>query len=110
MLQAARRTGSLILGWTLLLIGIPVTPLPIPLGLPMIAIGVFLLVRESRTMREAVAWIRLKWPGFSHYLNHHRPRFPRMLRYFIRRTDPRRVFRRFRHRHRGQAAQPGAAE
>lgn len=40
-----------ILGWFLILTGVVVTPLPIPLGIPMIIMGVAVIGRRSRRLR-----------------------------------------------------------
>jgi len=45
-------------GVLLILVGIPVTPLPIPLGLPMIIAGTLLLMHSVPRFRRAViAWL-----------------------------------------------------
>lgn len=45
-------------GVLLILLGIPITPLPIPLGLPMIITGTFLLMHSVPRFRRAVmAWL-----------------------------------------------------
>ncbi len=42
-------------GWVLIVVGMVMAPLPIPVGLPMIAIGVVMVGRRNRVMR----WIRV---------------------------------------------------
>lgn len=67
------------LGVLLILIGIPITPLPIPLGLPLIITGTLLLMHSvPRFRRAVVGWL------------HAHPRMHARVRNIQRRTRRRR--------------------
>ena len=60
-----RRFVLRILGYALVAVGVVVTPLPLPFGLLMIAIGLVLLVANSEWAAGKVRDARQRWPGGS---------------------------------------------
>jgi hypothetical protein len=80
-------------GWLLIPLGLVITPLPIPLGILMILIGLGLLVRDSRGIRSKLRRLRARFPGISARLSVWEDRSPRLIRGLLRRTDPRRRVR-----------------
>lgn len=77
-------------GWSLVALGIVIAPLPGPLGAPVMALGGFVLVRRSRFFRKGVAWIRGRFPEGSDRLHDMSRSWPRMFRYLVVRTRPKR--------------------
>jgi hypothetical protein len=77
-------------GWLLVPVGLLITPLPIPVGLLLVAIGLALLVRESRFVRRRVRALRVRFPRLSRRLRAMEGRMPGLIRSLLRRTDPRR--------------------
>lgn len=80
---------KLILGWALVLIGLVMTPLPIPVGLLMVAAGLSLLIVESRSVRRAFQYLRGHWPRFNAWLLNASKKLPESLRRVLRMTEPR---------------------
>ncbi|GEM_PF-5450202 len=60
-----------ILGLLLVLIGIPVFPLPIPLGLPFIAGGLILMAQNSNRTRTAICRFLQRYPKIYQKLHPH---------------------------------------
>lgn len=75
-------------GAVLVLVGIPLTPTPVPLGLLMVAAGLYLMARSSDRVMRGIRSLREAWPVFSSKLNALKPRAPRGLRRFIEQSDP----------------------
>lgn len=80
--------GRLFAGWLLLIGGGILTPLPIPVGLLMMALGLALMARDSRRVRYWLRTLRERYPRFSDGLTRKAGRMPRWLARVIRRTDP----------------------
>lgn len=76
------------LGWPILIVGALVTPLPFPIGIPMMIVGLFMLARGSHWVREKIIRTRRKWPQFSAKLNALKTAMPAPIRRFLLRTDP----------------------
>ncbi|WP_160166763.1 PGPGW domain-containing protein [Caenispirillum salinarum] len=76
------------LGWILVVVGAVTAPTPVPVGLPMVAVGLYLLARESKTVRRVIRERRRALPGFSRRLNGLKHRMPRGVRRMIEATDP----------------------
>lgn len=76
------------IGLLVLLVGIVTAPTPIPIGVILIAIGLYMLARESLTARAAIRWARRRLPSLDRGLCHVAPRLPRAIRVIIRRTAP----------------------
>lgn len=62
MARAFRRWTVLVIGWTLVVAGAIILPLPIPTGLLMLVIGFALLSRESPMVRRWIAALRARFP------------------------------------------------
>ncbi len=82
-----RSYSLLVLGWILVLVGIIITPLPVPFGLMLVGVGLYLLTRESKVMRRQVARMRHSSPGFSSVLRYVGRRVP-ILRRMVSVTEP----------------------
>lgn len=91
MIALIRSYGLLALGWGMVGLGIVLAPLPIPVGLPLMAAGIYLLARESRRVRHAIARLRARFPGFSAGLQRRAAGWPGSLRRFVSLTEPGRV-------------------
>ena len=89
------------LGWLLIAVGLIVLPMPLPLGLPLIAIGSWLVLSRSPAMRRRVALLRRRFPVSLGWLRRLVARLPRQLRLLVRRTDPDRLDRMRGQRERG---------
>ncbi len=83
----ARLAGA-IAGWVLLIVGIITTPTPIPIGLVLVAFGLFLLARDSRMARRGIRALRSRFATLDNSLSRLSSRLPRAVRTVIRRTAP----------------------
>jgi len=81
--------GRLFAGWLLVLSGGILTPMPIPVGLLLLGLGLALLAHDSRWMRHQLRSLRGRYPSFSERLAAIGRRAPRWLARVIRRTAPR---------------------
>lgn len=80
MAAAVTRSAAATLGVTFIVVGIPLFPLPIPLGLPFITIGLVLLMQSSPIVRlHILTWL------------HRHPRVYSKVRPAVRRTRMRRT-------------------
>ena len=52
----------LALGWSLILLGIMIVPLPLPLGLVSFTSGLAIILPRNKTARRILSWGRHKWP------------------------------------------------
>lgn len=86
--RRVRRAGMLGLGVVLVVAGLALTPTPLPLGLPLMAVGIYLLARDSATMREAIRRSRRRLPSLSRALNGIKRGVPAGVRGMIEATDP----------------------
>jgi len=86
--KKVRGIVALTLGWILVIVGLIVIPLPIPLGLLMVATGFTVLIPVSRTARRGLRAVRRSLPTFSHHLNRAAIHLPVGLRRVIDTTDP----------------------
>ncbi|MBV9045436.1 MAG: hypothetical protein JO167_14935 [Alphaproteobacteria bacterium] len=86
-----RKIALLTLGWILVLIGIVVTPMPIPIPLigllPLLA-GLALLIDNSRTMRRVVQRIRHRVRWLSYMIEHGAHRLPKKIAQILHRSHP----------------------
>lgn len=77
-------------GWLLVTGGAILTPLPIPVGLLMLSLGLLLLARDSRWMRRRLRALRGRHPRLSRRLTRLGGHVPAGLARLIRLTEPRR--------------------
>lgn len=75
-------------GTVLVLAGAIVLPLPIPLGLIMLAIGFALLAPYIPAVQRLFRYMRAKWPGFDRSVRRNRHRFPPVIKRTIDKTHP----------------------
>lgn len=80
---------QLLLGWVLVISGILITPLPVPIGLVLLALGLVLLIQRSLFVRRQLRALRTRYPKLSSRLRHAEPRLGR-LGSVLRKTDPHR--------------------
>lgn len=82
------RIARLAAGWVLIAVGAVTLPTPLPFGLPLLAIGLYLLARDSRAVRRIIRRQRRALPGLSRGLNGIKTRVPGGVRRMIEATDP----------------------
>lgn len=75
-------------GVILVLVGLVVLPIPIPLGLLMITVGLALLAPYMPMIQRILTGVRAKWPKIDASLLKHRDRLPMIIRRTIDETDP----------------------
>lgn len=75
-------------GSVILVAGIIIAPTPIPIGVVLIAIGLFMLSVESRRVRRLVRWLRGRAGAVDRALRRAEPRLPRSLAHMLHLTDP----------------------
>ncbi|MGZ5932985.1 MAG: hypothetical protein ACXWLC_10785 [Rhizomicrobium sp.] len=81
----------LAVGWLLTLIGIVVTPMPIPIpliGLLPLMAGLAILINYSRTMRRIIQRLRHRVRWISYMLEHFAHRAPKKIRTILARSHP----------------------
>jgi hypothetical protein len=86
-----RKILMLTLGWVLTVIGIVLTPAPIPIplaGLLPLAAGLALLINYSRTMRRIVQRIRHRVRWLSYMIEHMAHRAPKKIGQILHRSRP----------------------
>jgi len=81
--------ARLFTGWLLVIGGGILTPLPIPVGLVTLTLGLALLAHDSRWLRWHIRRLRQRYPALSRRLGRVGQRAPRWLARVIRRTEPR---------------------
>lgn len=80
MRRAINRLVGLTSGLTLVVIGIPVFVTPIPLGLPMIALGLFLLLQTSARARLLRRLLARRYPETARRFDSARRELQQVLR------------------------------
>jgi hypothetical protein len=86
-----RKILILTAGWLLTIIGVVVTPMPIPIpliGLLPLTAGLAILINHSRTMRRAIQRARHRVRWFSYMLEHFAHRLPRKIAQILHRSHP----------------------
>ncbi|KZZ41931.1 MAG: hypothetical protein MK185_05995 [Saccharospirillaceae bacterium] len=83
-----KRSAKFVAAVLLIILGIVITPLPIPLGLLSILIGLSLLVSVVPSVRHWLIQLRRKYRQSSVRLNQIGKRMPAFLRELIEETDP----------------------
>ncbi len=91
-------------GWCLVVIGIVLTPAPVPIpliGVLPLLIGCAILTTHSKSFRRAMQRLRHRFGWMSRWLEGMRHRAPHLVKTMIRRTNPHALFRlaRMRMRH-----------
>jgi uncharacterized membrane protein YbaN (DUF454 family) len=87
-----RRAFYLVLGWTLLIAGVVITPMPIPIpliGLVPFLLGCAILSQHSKVFRRFLQYLRHRYEWFSSRMEGVGHRMPQMVKHMIRRTSPR---------------------
>ena len=106
-----RKFFLLALGWVLVVVGLVVTPAPIPIPLlgviPLLA-GCAILTANSKTFRRALQRLRHRFEFVSRWLDEMRHRMPDDVKTMIHRTSPRALFRLARRRLHRHARHGGA--
>ena len=86
-----RKVLILTAGWLLTLIGVVVTPMPIPIPLigllPLLA-GLAILINHSRTMRRVIQRIRHRVRWLSYMIEHGAHRLPKNIGRILHRSHP----------------------
>ncbi len=75
-------------GLTVFILGLLLFPLPLPLGIPLILIGLSLMVSSSLYVRQGLRWLRQRYPHLSERLDQLKHRMPGFIRHMIERTHP----------------------
>ncbi len=86
-----RRVIYVVCGWLLLVIGVVVTPMPVPIpmiGLAPFLIGCAILTRHSKSFRRGLQRVRHRFEWLSHRFEAFRERGPYAVRHMVRRTRP----------------------
>ena len=87
-LKTIQRPIKLIIGWTMLIIGIITAPIPIPIGQIVALIGLSILVSESQWVKTKMQQLRRRLPIIGRQLMRMHPYMPRFLKKVIDDTDP----------------------
>jgi hypothetical protein len=103
-----RKLFLLAAGWLLVVVGLVLTPAPVPIpliGVVPLLVGCAILSANSKTFRRALQRLRRRFGFLSRWLEDVRHRMPRQVKTMIRRTNPHALFRlarmRRRHHHHG---------
>lgn len=83
-----------IAGWGLAALGLVMFVLPIPLGIPVMAFGLVILITTSRTARRMIRWLRMHSRPVDRSFTYLETRVPARLGATLRKTRFRRVGRR----------------
>jgi hypothetical protein len=83
-----KRSVNLVVGFFLVICGIIITPLPIPVGLILIVLGLSLLVPALPVLRRWLTLARSRFPKLSNKLQSIRHRLPKFARNLIDHTEP----------------------
>ncbi len=82
------RRLRVVVGWLLIILGIPIVPLPIPFGAIMVVVGIALVAPSSPAMRAILRRVRKRFPSFNDQLKRWRNKFPAFIRDLIDQTCP----------------------
>lgn len=86
--RIVRRAASLSVGWILIGVGLVLWPLPIPLGLPLVILGLAVLLPQSHWLQTLIRRWRGRHPEFDRRLHAASHRLPGFVRRAIRTTEP----------------------
>lgn len=62
-MRALKKNLLIAAGWTLVATGVVIAPLPGPGGVPVIAAGAYVLIRNSASARRLYVRAKRRWPG-----------------------------------------------
>ena len=82
------RTAKSTLALLLIIVGIILTPMPVPFGIIMIILGLAILASVNHRVRGWITDIRRRFPGFSNALHNVKHKLPSMMRQLIDDTEP----------------------
>jgi hypothetical protein len=102
-----RRIFFVGLGWTLIVAGLVIMPLPLPiplLGFGPVLIGSAILSAHSKSFRRGLARLRYRFAWLSRRFEHFTERGPHAIRHMVRRTRPMVLMRHARMRARQKSA------
>jgi uncharacterized membrane protein YbaN (DUF454 family) len=91
-----RKFFLLALGWLLVIVGLVLTPSPIPIpliGVVPLLVGCAILSANSKGFRRMLQRLRHRFAFLSRWLEGVRHRMPLQVKTMIRRTNPRALFR-----------------
>lgn len=83
-----KRSVNLLTGILLVLTGLIITPLPIPLGLILVVLGLSVLVTVLPSLRFSLTRLRCRYPAISLKLRRLSPKLPGFARRLLDHTDP----------------------
>jgi hypothetical protein len=89
--RGLRKILILTAGWLLTIIGVVVTPMPIPIpliGLLPLTAGLAILINHSRSMRRVIQRVRHRVRWFSYMLEHFAHRLPKKIAQILHRSHP----------------------
>lgn len=78
----------IVIGWLTVLVGLLIIPLPIPLGLLLIIVGLSILTFQSQYLRGRIRQLRRRYGHFSMNVKRLTPRLPKLLRQAVEMTEP----------------------
>ena len=94
-----RKVLILTAGWLLTIVGVVLTPMPIPIPLigvlPLMA-GLAILINNSRAMRRVIQRVRHRVRWFSYMIEHMAHRLPKKISKILHRSHPAPIERRAR--------------
>jgi hypothetical protein len=102
-----RRIFFVGLGWTLVVLGVVITPMPVPIpmiGLGPLLIGCAILTAHSKSFRRGLQRTRARFGWLSRRFDQFRERGPRAVRHMVHRTRPSVLLRHARMRARHKSA------
>jgi hypothetical protein len=102
-----RRIFFVGLGWTLVVLGVVMTPMPVPIpmiGLGPLLIGCAILTAHSKSFRRGLQRVRHRFGWLSRRFEQFRERGPRAIRHMVHRTRPSVLLRHARMRSRHNSA------
>ena len=77
-----------VFGSVLIVLGVILTPTPVPFGLILLTIGFALLAPYIPAFQRLVRHMRIKWPDLDAQLRRHHHRFPPVIKSTIDKTHP----------------------
>ena len=102
---ALRKVLLLISGWALLIVGILLTPAPVPIpliGVVPLLLGCAILSRHSRLFRRGLQYARREFAMLSHFIEKFAAKGPASVKKMAARTHPRILHRHARRRGEGE--------